>query len=242
MSRAGVYVSLFGFFLVVISSCVGCLAGLRANEPARSMNQIREATVRITVVCDNFPKGTASVGTGVVVSDTEILTAAHVADCIIRDVNGTIVSNGKIGSIYAAQPDGIGRPMRLAFASVQSDVARLAISDDGVFYGAGGLRLAPAYSGDRVCLSVGAPRRDVRCGEVEERFNGAPPDLSISMPVEPGNSGSGLYDRKGRLVGIVTQRRRLENGQGSGGMATSMDTRGWILDTVVVLSALPVKP
>lgn len=228
----------------VLSTCAGCAIGRQSIPPTRTPGEERASTVQISVRCSNFPPDIAAWGSGVVVSKTEVLTAAHVVDCIVRDPKtGLDVSHGKLLAIVASQPDAIGRPMKVVTSFVAADVARIAIADDGEFYDVSPVRLASVDLHDLVCVSTGVPRRDIRCGVVEELFNAPGHDLAISIPSYPGNSGSGLYDARGRLVGIVTQRRNLAlEGQISGGRATAIGDRPWVLDAHVLFSRQIVMP
>ena len=64
-------------------------------------------------------------------------------------------------------------------------------------------RTATVEPGDSVCSAVANPERRVQCGEVVEplEHGAAFHDTGISVP---GNSGSGVFDVDGNLVGIVT--------------------------------------
>lgn len=206
--------------VLIMSSCVGCIAGLRTESNLRSAAQKRALTVQINTRCSRY----SYQGSGVVISKTEILTAAHVIDCaIVEPITGMLIPNGSPIEIIAAQPDGIGRRLLLVRADVTRDVARLRIADAGEFYDVPDrATFAVVRPEDRVCVSVGRPMRDLRCGTVDERFGRPADDLSLSFPVEPGNSGSGVYDRRGRLVGIITKARMMRNGQSAGALATSL--------------------
>lgn len=208
--------------LTMLATCGGCVRSL--GPDARSPDDVRALTVQVSIVCDNFPPGAEAWGSGVVVGPNMVLTAAHVVDCTLKHpLTGAVLSGGKPTRILASQPDKIGRRLRLIVADTSRDLARLRIADDGEFYGFAPFETARARPGDAVCVSIGVPKRDVRCGVVDERFTTAEGhDLYLNIPAEQGNSGSGVYDRRGRVVGIITQRRQMANGQAVGGIATSV--------------------
>lgn len=211
------------FYVLAIGTLAGCCGVLRAVTPARSTGDERSATVQISIRCADAPGVPLKWGSGVVVSANQVLTAAHV---VTAQCERTVV--------YASQPDNIGRRMRIELISLTADVARLRIADDGEFADLTPSRIAPPTHGEFVCISTGVPRRDIHCGALEERFDKRMSgDLSISIPVEHGNSGSGLYDRRGRLLGIVTEQRRNANDQSVGGLATAIAGREWLLNATV---------
>lgn len=142
-----------------------------------------QRTAFITVACDGI-----SVGSGVIIAPDYVLTANHVTDC-----DGLFV-------VATETYDGLAA---VVTQNKERDLAKLYVP---------GIRgpeveIGPEPSpGDTVCLSPAYPRRDRKCGEVYfERGDGPNNRIRFSAKVEPGNSGSGLYDSEGRLVGIVTQ-------------------------------------
>jgi hypothetical protein len=68
----------------------------------------------------------------------------------------------------------------------------------------------PPPLGAEVCEAPAKPARKHRCGEVEPPRGGFE---SSTMIVEPGNSGSGVYDAYGHLVGIAVHMTFCGNGQ-----------------------------
>lgn len=226
-NRIGMFISLVSLCSIAIGACVGCASTIR-NAGTRSIEQQSVTVVQLSVSCSNYAPGARAWGSGVIISKTQVLTASHVVDCI-SPADGT---SGHVLNMFASQPDNIGRPLKLETMSLTSDIARLRIADDGEWYGVPELRLGPAPAGTEVCIETGVPHRDRHCGTVE-RSVPVPHGMSFSMPVEPGNSGSPIYDRRGRLVGITTQRRSLANGQSIGGLATATADRPWILSAIV---------
>lgn len=224
----------FLMFSVTIGACLGCISsGARADVPILigNVDSQKAAAIHVVVHCTKMELGEVAWGSGVAVTKFEVLTAAHVVDCIgPRGPKGEPgKSLGEVDGILGIQPDGIGRPMKVVSVFAGTDVARLRFADDGEFYDIAPARIAGVAVGQRVCIVTAAPNRDRRCGEVEDVIRKrAAHDIAISTPVEPGNSGAGVYDQQGRLVGIVTQRRALENGQSVGGLMSGLGGREFV--------------
>jgi S1-C subfamily serine protease len=144
-------------------------------------------------------------GSGVVVEDFTVITAAHVVEC-----------PGKLG-IAIEDWRGNAYKAELLVADEDEDVAKLYVPElkgTLVQYGP-----KPRID-ERVCLVGASPYRVRRCGWVES-WGPKPGDMKHSAITEPGNSGGAIYDSRGFLVGIVTHYRRCSNGQLCGGAATS---------------------
>ncbi len=210
---------------LIVGSCVGCGAVVgRTVQRAggRTASEQRAAVVLITVRC---PDGNGGRGSGVLIDGRHVLTAAHVVTIpdAVRESCPSI-------EIIAYAQDGVGRRMRIAMIEHHADLARLEIADDAVFPKVRPLKLALSGEGAHVCAMPAAPIPDRRCGQVEEFMRGRSGDnLWLSLPVERGNSGSGVYDSRGYLVGIITRQRVADNGQITGGIATAVGGLSWLL-------------
>lgn len=208
--------------LLALSSCVGCVASLRSAVPVRSIQEQRGSTVSILMLCSKDAttgEPRASMGSGVVVSPNEVLTAAHVVDgCGVRP------------NISAAEPGDFSHNMKIVLDAPSADLARLQIVDQSSFHAAPRVGISSVEPRDAVCIVSGIPTIDYRCGVVEQKTSAAKQNLDLSILVEPGNSGGPVYDRRGRLVGIVTNYRTLARGhQISGGRATELHGKSWVL-------------
>lgn len=207
------YAAALSMFVVLAP---GCCAGLRAvQEDSRTPDGQAMTAVEVVSACPvQDGRLVVSFGSGVIVSPRVALTAAHVVRCN-GDTHAAIVVRYPGGEVKA----------RAVLLDLDGDVARLEL--------AGPLRVEPARIGpppdidDRVCLVASVPARGRRCGVVE-RYAAPPGNVRHDALTLPGNSGSGVYDEAGRLVGIVTHYSRCPNGQFCGGAFTSLEGRAWM--------------
>jgi S1-C subfamily serine protease len=200
----------FGALFLVMS-----LLGCAHRMPTRSIAQTHESTVAIRATCpvmrgDQVVIQRWSLGSGVVVSPTQVLTAYHVVDEPLCDysimyANGTEVDM-EIEKVWAAND-----VARLRTVSGMLPATFLPMSYTEV----------PA-PGSRVCVVAAIPTWGRRCGDVGYYRSRPPGDIAHTGIVEPGNSGSGVYDTQGLLVGITTHLMRCTNGQICGGRFSSL--------------------
>lgn len=165
------------------------------------------ATVRITTICTPYPDGLGiehefgkiqvKFGSGVIMGDREILTAAHVVRC------------PEVGEYQIATTIGSHYRVVVSRHYEEKDVAWLVLES------ASHLGIAPAIRGrvtigETVCSSFAAPSWGHSCGEVvaidEDR-------AEFTGLVEHGNSGAGVYNLQGELVGLISA-IDLTNGNG----------------------------
>lgn len=200
--------------LVVASSSVGCAARGPNYSRTRSPHVQNLNAVAITVMCDD---ASTFIGTGVAVGPRQVLTAAHVVNACGKEPLIVMVEHA--GETYLADIDA---------TAPRADVARIEILlgslplDHPVSIGPTPLTDA------KVCVTARNPYTMRRCGVVEYVSDEAH-GIRFDVVVEPGNSGSALYDAQGRLVGIVTKLYFCQNGQICGGMATPLASRPWVL-------------
>jgi S1-C subfamily serine protease len=152
-------------------------------------------------------------GSGVIVSSTRVLTANHV-----------VATRGMMCVFQVTSYDGAERLAMPAVVLPDFDLASLKLIENEkpfvpspVGYG----RVPDV--GDTVCAATGNPWRGHKCAEVQPHGN-LPGDIQMLIIVEPGNSGSGLYNTDGELVGIVTHRFSCgQSNQTCGGKAASLE-------------------
>lgn len=146
-------------------------------------------------------------GSGVIHFGDVALTAFHVVTCATPV--GAYVKGGDPVPRVLIQPTSIqvqdadartyhARIMRYAPAD---DIAWLLLDADTERQP---FHVAEPPAQGFVCFSSGHPQRERRCGRVEAS-GGRDTGIHFLTPAIPGNSGSGIYDEAGRLVGLVTR-------------------------------------
>ena len=192
------------------------------SSTVRSIGEEHAMAVTIVAACvgDDGSVMFGPIGSGVVVAPTEILTADHVV--LAGDTHHMKCS------LSATDAWGSVHPLYVQQQDEKLDVARMGtLVPFAPYYP---ISLAePPPPGARVCSAVPFPYAVRRCGDVQFFRNtdeGA--DLSWTSVVEHGNSGSGLYDEAGHLIGIVVQLVPCEGGI-CGGRATTIARVPWIL-------------
>lgn len=173
--------SLILAWAVLTATCGACAAHI----PQPSFAHVTTpAAIRVDVEC---PSGTTRRGSAVAVGPRLVTTAAHVVPC------------GRAAMVVLTLADGRVIP---AYVSVTLDREDLAILLPTTDVADVRLRLAPARPGP-VCFTAAAPERGVHCGSIERVVSGV---IVLSGRIVHGNSGSGLFNAQGELVGIVTGR------------------------------------
>lgn len=143
------------------------------------------------------------VGTGVVIDDYHVLTAFHVIECPVLSYITVKLADNRVFRMVVTKSE----PTR--------DLAMLSVFGSKGFE----LQLGPALigqppkQGSDVCFFTGAPQRTRRCGPYNSRIktDKLPDAMFVIAQADPGNSGSGIYDVSGRLVGIVTHNKKCPN-------------------------------
>lgn len=150
------------------------------------------ATVRVTVTCSD---GSTWNGSGVRVTTTIMLTAAHVANACTEHGQATafIVTVDPYSTIHIAALIRSWGAYDVA-ALFTFDATPTAPIEFGPYPGDGGA----------LCVSVAAPKRDRRCADDAVAGSDAR-GFRFKIRSEPGNSGSGVYDSRGRLVGLMIE-------------------------------------
>jgi S1-C subfamily serine protease len=199
------------YFFIALSLTLAC--ALPQRQHGRTVAQQYSNAVQIAVACGEDLFG----GSGVIVGPRTILTAYHVVAC-----------NNPLVAVLAPGVKEQPKTVKVLSYSESEDLALLELSSDAESFTN---YLPVSYGplpklGDRVCGAHGVPKIGRVCGEVQP-YADKPGDIVFTGIVDHGNSGSGLYDSHGRLVGIITHLYTCSNGQVCGGKATSLDGHGF---------------
>jgi len=178
---AAAWLSFWALWMFVVATCGACRTAPIETARLDSIEaRARAATVYVGSVCGTKPLA----GSGVALDEHRVLTAAHVV--------GTC--NDPIIVVDSA-------PAVLLALDTEADLAVLRTAKE---LAGGPPMIAPPSTGDgRVCIATATPKRDWKCGDMESVRDGI---LTYGIASLPGNSGAGVYDRWGRLIGIHTHR------------------------------------
>ena len=188
-----------------------------------SVSEADAAAVVVSMTCmtsDGAIMGPIVLGSGVIVSSRRVLTAAHVA---AYSVCAYSVTTNR----------GVVIPVDIEILSPQLDIARLVAPKDS--FTLTPVTLGPVPDpGEEICISSAVPSREWVCGDVQLYRARLPGDVRHTGITQKGNSGSGVYDRTGRLIGIVTHLTECSGGykQICGGKVTSLEGREWWVSSI----------
>ncbi len=207
--------------IAAIACCAMCCA---PRAYVRSIPEEHGSAVEIKAACSELPKP-ITVGSGVVISEHEVLTAAHVVHPHVTLVDAQGNETGKAAmhcSFFVEFHDMTAWPVAVNREWEERDVALL--------YSLEGLPSVPITigetprAGERVCIVSAFPAELRRCGETQWYGLKAPGHVLVTgVIIEPGNSGSGVYDTSGRLVGLAVSLRMCGNGQWCEGAITTLE-------------------
>ena len=195
-NKPSAYGFLAGLLVLLLAAFANASCAHASPLTSRGLTARYAEAVEISAVCvreDGAIGGWS--GSGVIVSRTRILTAAHVAG-----------SRGAFCVFSTKTIDGTERMVQPAVVLPDLDIASMTILDGETPFDFSPLAYGARPSlGDTVCAATAVPWRGHKCGEVQPDSS-TPGDIKFFVVVEPGNSGSGLYNAAGELVGIVTHR------------------------------------
>jgi hypothetical protein len=201
--------------LATLAACTSCAHYADFRSPAQQYNTM----VRITTEClaKNY------VASGVLVSDHEVLTANHVTQCELIPDSGIYVPASRL-VVWVTDAEASEATVEINVP--QADLARLHTKDSFGDYFSGISVGAPPEIGDKVCEVSAEPRPTYRCGVTQASRPGR---VAVDFMVEHGNSGSGMYNSRGALVGITTNQFVCENHQICAGFGTALAGYAWLV-------------
>lgn len=218
---------LTAFLGAVLGTCMACAhsPGHRSPDLAPDVYAAQEAAraVEVQTLCPprvGIPHAYVLSGSGVIIGARRVLTANHVASCAPDGKEG-IPDSVAVGLGYlVTTASGQAILADLSFANASRDIAELKLHDDAA---APPVAIAKIEEGNAVCVAAARPARTRTCGAVF-KVDLAHPDRSIGHYADtiPGNSGSGVYDARGRLVGIATRCNSVGCSPPNGGHASAL--------------------
>lgn len=215
------YVALIGSWLIALGICAAamCLLGscsrarAAAAVPAwpqpsafgRSDAEKEASAVRVESLCvqgdpwGQMVTGQGGWGSGVIYANETVYTAYHVVECPPKSAR----------LIHVVTPDGAKHWAELAAARPDHDIARLFVPD---LKNTSPISIRIPTTHEQVCIASAHPERRLRCGNLTEvrpfktESNGTV-DIWHEVETKRGNSGAGIYDLHGYLIGITTNLR-----------------------------------
>lgn len=186
---AAQWVLIYLSWVVLVTQC-GCAAAPRGAPRAPLERADLAAVVEVTCA------GSLYRGSAALVSDDIAITAMHV---VAHPLFGACAHKPQLVLRLA---DGTDVAAEFERGWVRRDVARLRlVRRDFKPPNVISPRVAAPRLGEVVCSASAWPERQHSCGIVQSVDEG---EVVFSAPVLRGNSGAGLYDQRGALVGIVT--------------------------------------
>ena len=169
---------------------------------AQVVSKTKDSVVLITVISvDRFGRQTSGSGSGVIVTeDGYILTNNHVVENAVR--------------VYVTVPDKGDFEAKVIGLDPSADVALVKINTTGLSYAT--LGDSDALVMGQEVVALGYPlgsAQTVTAGLVsalDVRVNVEGYTMSLirtNAAINPGNSGGGLFDRNGRLIGLVNSKQ-----------------------------------
>lgn len=179
--------------LILLTSCT--INNPRYRDAAKQRAAYQElATVAIAGMCLHSEGDGVTVwhGSGVIIASDYVLTAAHVTDCtgemtlILQTSDGTLVKSSVV------------------WEDLEHDLAVVKTSETLPIPTHFAIGIKPKNDSE-ICTQNGYPNRYRICGRVQAGTRDTPGrDIEYRGINVPGNSGSGCFDSRGQLVGVLT--------------------------------------
>jgi hypothetical protein len=173
-------------YLVLLALLTSCVSLAHVAPQAREDKDREQAAVTVLVDCESVASEMHS-GTGVVISERHVLTAAHTVAC------------PSIPRIVIVLADGTRHAAAVTREDANQDIARLEIMHAGrLGLGIAPPKLAPPYVRPGLDLCAYVSNEPPVCGvRLDETL--------FYSQMEYGDSGAGVYAR-GLLVGLVIRK------------------------------------
>jgi hypothetical protein len=203
-------------YIVLVALLASCYYAIHRPPVLRDHFAQEAAAVMVESTCtsdehDPYPTGSITKGSGVVVGSRHVLTALHVVECpYIPQVRVTFPDGSWFFVVVEREYRGL-------------DVARLELATAEQWPIVPPIVAAPVAE-EALCSSVVLPARGWSCGNVTLLHVGKHGSVMYTARTARGNSGSGVYDVAGNLVGIVTD-QQVKDKPDLGGMATPIAGR-----------------
>lgn len=188
---AGVYMLLAAYAVIMLGSCAHAPKPAVAANAEAPFPRLENTTVAVFTSCGS--------GSGVLIDSTHVLTAMHVVNCLpvpFIQVPSSITVITLQGRKFVAKHDKL---------DMSRDLARLVIDAQP---DAETLRIGRAKLKEMLCAAVAVPEPGIRCGYVAV-VDGRPRaqgDVALARAnAWFGNSGSGVYNEHGELVGLLVR-------------------------------------
>jgi hypothetical protein len=201
--RAAAYV-IAGIALAWILAACASIPVVPAQP--RGYAERERAAVRVDVACNvyglpgfddqpHFDDGTLlHVASGVVIDERHALTAAHVVAC--PTLPGVVLTTYDGRHLIAV----------VTHEDTKADVAVLELATaDRMHLDVAPPELGVAVVGEPVCAEPSYPARITTCGPVLATDARSPGRIHVAMDGGAGNSGAGVYDTRGRFLGLRIQ-------------------------------------
>ena len=189
-------------FILLFALFAACCRPDAISVPKEPLSEAqRKAAVHIVMFCTDGHTMSAGQGSGTIYADFRIVTAQHVIEC-----------KGE-RAVFVETLEGLRYFARVASEDAKRDIAVLETMQKLPYFR---FRVAPTRHAALLCYEAAMPTRARKCGKVSEIRQKPGVEIVHSADTESGNSGSGVFDVRGALVGVVTTR----NGNNTAGAAS----------------------